>query len=126
MARNISFTLTQRQIRKKTKTVTRRLGWKFLKVGDEITACEKCQGLKPGQVIKKICKLKVISVRREMLSEMLVEPYGSQEAKKEGFPLLSGQEFVDMFCQSLKCHPKQTVTRIEFEYCKAEYSKIDC
>ncbi len=46
--RNISFSLTERQFMDKSKTVTRRLGWKFLKPGDRLMGCRKCMGLKPG------------------------------------------------------------------------------
>jgi len=34
MPRNISFALTTQQVRNRTKTVTRRAGWLFLKAGD--------------------------------------------------------------------------------------------
>jgi len=49
--RNMSFFLTTDQIRNKTKTVTRRDGWLFLKPGDIVQACVKCQGLKKGEKI---------------------------------------------------------------------------
>ena len=51
MPRNQSFMHTKEQYRNHTKTVTRRLGWKFAKVGDVVNGCEKCQGLKPGEKI---------------------------------------------------------------------------
>ena len=41
--------LTKEQILARTKTVTRRLGWWFLKPGDVVWACEKCMGLKKGE-----------------------------------------------------------------------------
>jgi len=47
MPRNMSFTLTAKQILDRTKTVTRRRGWKHLKVGELFWACEKCQGYEP-------------------------------------------------------------------------------
>lgn len=50
--RNMSFMLTTAQIRDRSKTVTRRLGWWNLRVGDVVMACEKCQGLgKGGKII---------------------------------------------------------------------------
>ncbi|MEL7264181.1 MAG: hypothetical protein AAFP69_05125 [Planctomycetota bacterium] len=117
MPRNMSFMMTTKQIRRQTKTVTRRLGWKFLEVGDELNACVKCQGLKKGETVKRICRIRVIGFREERLSLMVEDPcYGKQESQMEGFPKMSGKEFVEMFCQSMRCEPEEIVTRIEFEY----------
>lgn len=117
MPRNISFALTTDQIRSRTKTVTRRVGWKFLKAGDTLNACVKCMGLKPGEKIERLGTIRVVDVRREPLEEMVdSEVYGFQEARSEGFPWLSGSEFVGMFCDNMKCDPETEVTRIEFEY----------
>lgn len=109
--RNMSFMLTTEQIRNQTKTVTRRLGWKFLKEGDIVNACVKCQGLKKGEKIEKICQLRVTSVRREWL-----EWISKGECVKEGFPDMEPVEFIDMFCEHMKCKPFDFVNRIEFEY----------
>lgn len=46
MPRNISFALTTPQFRARTKWVTRRLGWLFLKPGDTLMGVEKGMGLK--------------------------------------------------------------------------------
>lgn len=137
MPRNISFALTTDQIRDRSKTVTRRIGWKFLKRGDILNACVKCMGLKPGEKIERLGQIKVIDVRREPLDFMdttgaahpngdreflmndLVDypdDYGNEEAKKEGFPYMTGSEFVTMFCEHMGGSPVQEVTRIEFEY----------
>ena len=111
--RNISFQLTTEQIRNKTKTVTRRLGWLFLKPGDILNACVKCQGLKKGEKIIKICQIRVKSVRRELLFNMNVD-----EVESEGFPEFKEKpwKFIEMFCEHNKCEPDTLVTRIEFEY----------
>lgn len=116
MPRNISFFLTTQQIRERTKTVTRRLGWKFAKIGDVLNACVKCQGLKKGEKIDRICQIRITDVRREPLSKMYATVYGRDEARKEGFPDMWGCNFVDMFCKNMKCEPETQVTRIEFEY----------
>jgi hypothetical protein len=42
--RSMSFALTTDQVRARTKTVTRRLGWTFLKAGDRIRAVVRCHG----------------------------------------------------------------------------------
>lgn len=111
MPRNMSFMLTTEQIKNRTKTVTRRLGWKFLKVGDILNAVEKCQGLKKGEKIKKLCQIRVVRVSREELWEVTDE-----DVKKEGFPEMNCYEFIDMFKKEMKCTGLTTVTRIEFEY----------
>ena len=96
MPRNISFSLTTQQIRDRTKTVTRRKGWKFLKSGDVLNACVKCIGLKPGEKIERLGQIRVTEVRRESLYRMLDNLYGATESKAEGFPDKTGPEFVEI------------------------------
>ena len=117
--RNMSFALTTDQVRAGTKTVTRRMGWKFLKPGELIQPVRKCMGLKPGEKIEKLRgPIRVVSVRDESLWYMWLEPtYGLAECKLEGFPGLTPLDFIDMFCASHKgCQRDSIVTRIEFEY----------
>lgn len=111
MPRNISFSLTTRQIENRTKTVTRRRGWEFLKAGDVLNACVKCMGLKPGEKIDKLCQIRVTDVRREPLDAMIME-----DCAREGFPDLLPMGFVQMFCKHMGGGRDQEVTRIEFEY----------
>lgn len=119
MPRNISFALTTDQIRNRTKTVTRRLGWKNLKPGQILNACVKCMGLKPGEQIQRLGQIRVVSVKQEPLWRLVsFAEYGKQEATKEGFHGMTGNEFVSMFCEHMRpLHGVATeVTRIEFEY----------
>lgn len=111
MARNMSFMLTTEQIRNRKKTVTRRMGWKNLKPGTLLNACEKCMGLKKGENIKKLCQIRVVDVRREPLNRI-----SKAEVTKEGFPEESPDGFVRMFTHHMKCRRDEVVTRIEFEY----------
>lgn len=111
MPRNMSFTLTTDQIRNKIKTVTRRTGWRFLKPGEILNACVKCQGLKKGEKVEKICQIKVISVSREQLCCIT-----QIDLRNEGFPFLTVSEFIDMFCSVNNCAGDSAITRIEFEY----------
>jgi len=103
--------LTTEQIRNKTKTVTRRLGWKNLQPGTILNACEKCMGLKKGEKIKKLCQIRVVSVRQEPLNHI-----NYSDVVEEGFPQESPDGFINMFMEHMKCKRNQKVTRIEFEY----------
>ena len=121
--RNMSFALTTAQIRNRSKTVTRRLGWEFLKPGDQIRAVAKCQGLKKGEKIEELAVLRVVDVRRESLRRLIDDlDYGFQEVEREGLvshPAVGGSPtcFIDFFCASHRpCSPNWDVTRIEFEY----------
>lgn len=117
MPRNMSFMLTTEQYKNQTKTVTRRLGWKFAQLGEVTNGCEKCQGLKKGQKIVKLGQHYWINLRWEPLNRMLNDPvYGAEECIKEGFPDMTPQEFVAMFCQHNKCTPETLVHRMEFAY----------
>lgn len=110
----MSFSLTTPQIQGGTKTVTRRLGWRFLKPGDLVRPVVKAMGLKKGEKVQPIRgPLRVVSARREPLFRVYSEP-GACAA--EGFPEMTPHEFVKMFCKSMKVKPETMVTRIEFEY----------
>jgi hypothetical protein len=117
--RNISFMLTTEQIRDRSKTVTRRLGWANLKPGTLLHGVVKSQGLRKGETVEKLAVIRVISVSREQLGRMLDDSdlYGQSECIREGFPHLTPAEFVEMFCRSHRgCTPDTVITRIEFQY----------
>jgi len=115
--RNISFFMTTEQVRNKTKDVTRRLGWLFLKPGDVLNACVKCQGLKKGEKIERICQVKVVSVRSEPLDAITPD-----DVRREGFPDMSVSQFISFFCDGHKGPNGEKidggyyVNRIVFEY----------
>ncbi len=115
--KHMSFSLTTPQVRERRKNVTRRLGWLNAKVGDVVMAIEKGQGLKKGQHPVKIGPIRFTKVHREPLNTMTKNPaYGMIEAKREGFPHLTGRGFVKMFCKHNRCTPRRKIGRIEFEY----------
>lgn len=118
--RNISFALTTEQVRSQTKTVTRRLGWAGLKPGTLLQPVVKCMGLKRGETVERIGgPIRVVSVEREPLRAMqraAIRGFGNPETVREGFPSMTGDEFVQMFCRHNGCAPDAEVTRIEFEY----------
>jgi len=114
--RNMSFSETTAQIRDSSKTVTRRLGWTFIRPGDVVMACVKCQGLKKGQKVEKIRPLLITQASRERLDEITFD-----EVRKEGFRGHACGYFINMFCRTNKCRPNTIVTRIEFIYIMDEF-----
>ena len=111
MPRNMSFSLTTEQIRKKTKTVTRRNGWWFLRPGDIVTAVEKARGLKKGEKVKRICRIRIVSVRAEPLGAV-----SDEDVAREGFPGKDRDWFMQTYCRLNRCGGDVVVNRIEFEY----------
>lgn len=110
--RNISFALTTGQVRAKTKTVTRRLGWLNAKPGDRLQPVVKGMGLKSGETVERIgAHIRLVSVRREPLNAITAD-----DVTREGFTM-TPDEFVVLFCRSHKgCAPDTEVTRLEFVY----------
>lgn len=109
--RNMSFMLTTAQVRDGTKTVTRRLGWEFLKPGDLVRACVKCMGLRRGEHVERIRTIRILRVSKQWLNSITQE-----DVQREGFPDWTPQQFVNMFCEHNHCEPDTLVNRIEFEY----------
>ena len=110
--RRMSFAMTKKQILDQTKTVTRRIGWKFLKNFQRIQPVEKCMGLKKGEKQKLLGQpIDIMSVRREPLHAITQE-----DVVKEGFPDKSVEWFIEMFCKANKCTPDTEITRIEFMF----------
>lgn len=109
--RQMSFAMTTRQMRERTKLVTRRLGWWDLKRGEVLMAVEKSQGLKKGEKVKRICPIQVFDARNERLCDIT-----AVDVILEGFPEMSPAEFIAMFCQHHGIKPRRTVRRIEFSF----------
>jgi len=115
--RNISFFLTQRQFKARTKSVTRRLGWKNAKPGDILMGVVKGQGIPKGGSVEKLGPIIVEDTRLEPLFQMAMVPeYGKSECIKEGFPDKTPEEFIEMFCAHNGSRPHETITRIQFAY----------
>lgn len=107
--RSISFALTEPQFLDGSKTVTRRLGWKFLKAGDRLRAVRKAMGLKRGEHPVVLGTIEVVSVRRECLACV-----DDSQTAAEGFPSMSGKQFREFFIEHMGCLLHDEVTRIEF------------
>ena len=111
MARNMSFAMTMDQFRMRTKTVTRRFGWWFLKPGDEVRGVEKTMGLLKGERVRSLGMVRIVSVRAEPLDSIIQE-----DVYREGFPEWTPAQFVQMMVEHYHIDPGATVNRIQFEY----------
>jgi len=112
---NIAFSMTTRQFRDRTKTVTRRCGWLKLKAGTRLQGVVKGMGLKKGEHPEALGIIEVVSVGREQLNVIT-----QQEVIREGFPEMTPAEFIEMFCKGDRgCKPETVVTRIEYRYIDA-------
>jgi hypothetical protein len=123
----MSVALTEEGVRERRKTVTRRLGWKFLKPGDRLVLCPKVQGRKrrDGTVepLVRLAEVEVVSVRRERLWDITdedirceaVDPGVFEECYTDtGLP--TPQSWIAWFCEQMNVMPDAAVTRIEWLY----------
>ncbi len=111
MPRNMSFSMTKPQVRARTKTVTRRVGWLHARAGHIYNAVEKGMGLKPGEKIVRMDTIRVISARRERIDAITPE-----DVIAEGFPGWTTDQFIELYCKANRQKPDDLTTRIEFEY----------
>lgn len=116
MSRLMSVALTEDAVRNRSKTVTRRLGWAFLKPGDRLTLCRKVMGRRRAdgtvEPLVRVAEVEVVSVRREPLHAITLD-----DVAREGFGgQLTSLGFVAFFCEHMKCKPGVWVTRIEWRY----------
>ena len=110
--RNISVALTKKQVRARAKTVTRRKGWRFVKIGELLQPVDRVMGFKKGQRPKKIGRpVRVLLVTIERLYQITPD-----ECRREGFPELTPEQFVELYCKANGGDENQEVTRIEWRY----------
>ena len=104
--------LTTPQMRARTKTVTRRLGWWFLTSGDLVMAVEKSRGRRKGEQMVRIAPIRIVNTRAESLKKI-----DAEDVRREGFAQMSRGDFVDHFCATHRgCIPETKVNRIAFEF----------
>ncbi|MGV9838027.1 hypothetical protein ACWDUL_28035 [Nocardia niigatensis] len=116
MSRLMAVSLTESQVRDRSKTVTRRMGWRNLRPGERLTLCRKVMGRRraDGRVepLVRIVDVEVLAVGRERLGAITPD-----EVVAEGFPEMTPAQFVEFFCGSHRgCTPDSTVTRIQWRY----------
>ena len=109
----MSVSLTEAAVRARTKTVTRRKGWRFLKPGDRLTLCRKVMGRRKGEPLVRLAEVEIVSVRRERLDAITMG-----DVVREGFgaPWYTPLWFVQFFTDHMGGDPRQEVTRIEWRY----------
>lgn len=113
MPRLMSVSHTEAQVVDRSKTVTRRQGWLFLRPGDPLTLCRKVMG-RMGAPLVKVAEVEVVSIRREPLSKIT-----DADCAREGFPDWTADRFVAFFGETFGGGPDQIVTRIEWRYLEA-------
>lgn len=124
MPRLMSVAFTEAAVRDRTKTVTRRKGWTFLKPGDRLTLCRKVMGRKKGEPLERIADVEIVSVYREQLGWLTGEvraesevDWAYREVEREGFPGMEPDEFVRrFFLEAQGMSTADWVTRIEWRY----------
>jgi hypothetical protein len=108
----MSVAFTEQAVRLRSKTVTRRKGWRFLRPGDRLTLCRKVMGRKQGEPLIRIAEVEVVNVSTERLRQIT-----SEDVALEGFPGMSREEFMRRFfvvAQGMSID--DFVTRIEWRY----------
>jgi hypothetical protein len=122
VSRLLSVALTEQAVIERRKFVTRRLGWRFVRVGDHLTLVRKSMGRRrrDGTVepLVRLGEVRVVSVRREPLNAITVE-----DVRAEGFGswvdefgAYATNRFVGFFCGHMNCDHDTEITRIEWEY----------
>ena len=114
MSRLMSVAVTEQAVRDRQKTVTRRLGWRFLKPGDRLTLCRKVQGRKPGEALVRLAEVEVLSVRREPLAAMTDADVACEAVPSVG--KVEASEWVRWFAEKFGISRTDEVTRIEWRY----------
>lgn len=113
--RLMSVSLTEQQVGERRKTVTRRLGWKDVRAGEQLLLFRKVLSLRLGEPIVRITRVEVVSVWREPLSVIAAE-----DVAVEGFPDWTRAELVEFLCRThAGCNRDTQVTRIERRYLDA-------
>lgn len=109
--KHMSFSATVPQMRARTKSVTRRLGWETLESGEVVMAVVKGQGLKKGEKVEKIHAIEITRVTFERLNTIT-----RGEVAREGFPEMGVSGFIKKFCEMNSCADNALVTRIAFKH----------
>lgn len=132
MPRLMSVSMTKQAVIDRTKSVTRRKGWAWLKPGARLTLVEKAMGLKKGETVVRLAEVEVVSVTREPLDRLLIGyaidgsapsfaataiRWAEEEMAREGFPGMHPRDFINTyFVDAQGMDPSDEITRIEWRY----------
>lgn len=112
----MAVSLTEDAVVTRTKTVTRRVGWRHVRVGDTLTLCRKVMGRKKGEPIVRLAEVEIVAIHTEMLG-MITE----RDVIDEGLDPMTVSEFIDFFCATHKgATPSTPVTVIRWKYLDPE------
>lgn len=122
----MSVSHTEAAVRDRTKTVTRRLGWRALKPGDHLTLCRKVMGRRPGEPLLRIAEVEVVSVGREWLTDITSEDVSREGVAPEVYAPLDEHAptcrtcgplaWAEWFARTMRVPLLTNVTRIEWRY----------
>lgn len=111
----MAVALTEDAVRRREKTVTRRVGWWFLRPGDRLTLVRKSMGRRRAdgtvEPLVRLAEVEVVTVNREPLAAIPLA-----DVAREGFPAWSTWHFIRFFCENMRVTPDTEVTRIEWRY----------
>lgn len=84
------------------KDITRRVNWRWAQAGMFLLAVEKTQGIRRGDLVETFGVVELLSVTREPLNHIALRARGPiGDVEREGFPGMTGREFVRMFCEHM-------------------------
>lgn len=129
----MSVSHTEAAVVARTKTVTRRLGWLFLKPGDRLTLCKKVMGRKAGEPLVRLAEVEIVSVRREPLGFIAREDVDREGVPTEVFqpdPQFTPHarycgdcrvtDWIAWYARTFRVSALDKVTRIEWRYLAPE------
>lgn len=117
----MSVSYTEQAVVERRKTVTRRLGWVFLKPGDHLTLCRKVMGRKPGEPLVRLAEVEVVDVQRQRLLDIPARDIPREGVPAETFTSLGHDGtcpscWATWFARAMGCDIQSDVTRIEWRY----------
>jgi hypothetical protein len=129
----MSVSHTTQAVIERRKTVTRRLGWKFLKPGDRLTLCRKVQGRRrrDGTVepLERLAEVEIANIAIMPLDLSFISYPGDIE--REGVSVEEWDRYrydpwapldlawIKWFAATMGCEPATQITRIEWRYLDA-------
>jgi hypothetical protein len=112
MPRLMAVPLAGQQVRDRTKTVTRRPGWRMLRIGDHLTLCKKVMGRRHVESLDRITGVEATGIRRERLDAIILD-----DLTAGGFPGMTPGEHAAFFGEARRgCTPETAITPIQWRY----------